>query len=120
MQSSVGRPPGSRVRRKSHLAWATSPATRCSSRRTRWPIANTATTCAGSRGRIEFDHGNALFRIWLTTRTKLFDQAIEKARALPEEDQDALAKTILALAEGDPSGFPIDDETRSAILEGLR
>ena len=51
--------------------------------------------------------------------TKLLDQAIAKARALPEEEQDALARTILALAEGDATAFPIDDETRAAILEGL-
>lgn len=51
--------------------------------------------------------------------TKLLEQAIAKARALSEEEQDALALTILALAESDGSLIPIDDETRAAILEGL-
>jgi hypothetical protein len=51
--------------------------------------------------------------------TKLLEQAIEKARQLSEEEQDALALTIMALAEGDASPVPIDDETRASILEGL-
>ena len=51
--------------------------------------------------------------------TKLLEQAIAKARELSEEEQDALALTIMALADGDASPVPIDDETRAAILEGL-
>jgi predicted transcriptional regulator len=51
--------------------------------------------------------------------TKLLEQAIAKARQLSDEEQDALALTILALAEADASIVPIDDETRAAILEGL-
>jgi len=51
--------------------------------------------------------------------TKLLEQAIAKVRELPEEEQDALAVTILALAAGDGSVAPLDDETRTAILEGL-
>jgi predicted transcriptional regulator len=51
--------------------------------------------------------------------TKLLEQAIAKARQLSEEEQDALALTIMALAEGDASIVPIDDATRTAILEGL-
>jgi predicted transcriptional regulator len=51
--------------------------------------------------------------------TKLLEQAIAKARELSDEEQDALALTILAVAEGDAAAFPIDDETRAAILEGL-
>ena len=51
--------------------------------------------------------------------TKLLEQAIAKARQLSEDEQDALALTILALAEGDGPLIPLDDETRAAILEGL-
>ena len=51
--------------------------------------------------------------------TKLLDQAIAKARQLPEDEQDALALTILALAESNASMAPVDDATRTAILEGL-
>ncbi|TMI98259.1 MAG: hypothetical protein E6G97_26445 [Alphaproteobacteria bacterium] len=51
--------------------------------------------------------------------TKLLEQAIAKAQALPPEDQDALALAMLSLTEGDASGYPIDDATRAAILEGL-
>lgn len=50
--------------------------------------------------------------------TKLLEQAIEKARQLSEEAQDALALTVIALADADASIVPIDDETRAAILEG--
>jgi predicted transcriptional regulator len=49
--------------------------------------------------------------------TKLLDQAIAKARELPEEEQDALALAILADLETDIE--PLDDETRAAIREGL-
>ena len=51
--------------------------------------------------------------------TKLLEQAIQQARQLSEEEQDALALTIMALTENDASPVPIDDETRAAILEGL-
>jgi len=51
--------------------------------------------------------------------TKLLEQAILKAQSLPPEDQDALALAMLSLTEGDASAYPIDDATRSAILEGL-
>jgi predicted transcriptional regulator len=56
---------------------------------------------------------------YILQMTKLLEQAIAKVRELPEEDQDALAVTILALAEADESVAPLDDETRAAILEGL-
>jgi predicted transcriptional regulator len=49
--------------------------------------------------------------------TKLLDQAIAKARELPEEEQDALALAILADLETEIE--PLDDETRVAIREGL-
>jgi predicted transcriptional regulator len=51
--------------------------------------------------------------------TKLLEQAIAKARELSEEEQDALAVTILVLAARDGSIVPLDDETRGAIIEGL-
>jgi len=51
--------------------------------------------------------------------TKLLEQAIAKARQLSDDEQDALALTIMALAESDASLAPIDDATRAAILEGL-
>jgi hypothetical protein len=51
--------------------------------------------------------------------TKLLEQAIAKARELSEEEQDALAITMLTLTEGDTLASPLDDETRAAILEGL-
>ena len=51
--------------------------------------------------------------------TKLLEQAIEKARQLSDEEQDALALTIMALAESDASLVPVDDDTRAAILGGL-
>jgi hypothetical protein len=51
--------------------------------------------------------------------TKLLEQAIAKARQLSEEEQDALALTIMALAESEASLAPVDDATRTAILEGL-
>jgi len=49
--------------------------------------------------------------------TKLLEQAIEKVRALPDEDQDALALAILT--DLDAIIEPLDDETRAAIREGL-
>jgi hypothetical protein len=51
--------------------------------------------------------------------TKLLEQAIAKVRKLTDEEQDAVALTILAMAEADRSTLPLDDETRAAILEGL-
>lgn len=52
--------------------------------------------------------------------TKLLEKAFEKARALSEEEQDLLGAILLTMAD-DASGAisPIDDETRSAIREGL-
>jgi predicted transcriptional regulator len=51
--------------------------------------------------------------------TKLLEQAIAKVRELTDEEQNALALTILAMAEVDESTLSLDDETRAAILEGL-
>jgi hypothetical protein len=51
---------------------------------------------------------------------KILDQAIAKARELPEQDQDALGAVILSLAEEWRSGDDdLDDETRAAIREGI-
>jgi predicted transcriptional regulator len=52
--------------------------------------------------------------------SKLFELAIEKARALPDEDQDALAAVLLAMTDEATHGIePLDDETRAVIREGL-
>jgi hypothetical protein len=52
--------------------------------------------------------------------TKILDRAIAKARALSDEDQDALGAVMLSLAEEWPSrADDLDDETRAAIREGL-
>jgi hypothetical protein len=51
--------------------------------------------------------------------TKLLEQAIAKARALSDEEQDALALTIMAMAEDNAALVPLDDATRDAIREGL-
>jgi predicted transcriptional regulator len=50
--------------------------------------------------------------------TKLLEMAIAKARALPAEDQDAVAVAMLAMSEETPVAA-IDEETRAAIREGL-
>jgi len=50
--------------------------------------------------------------------TKLLEKAIEKARGLPAEDQDAVAVAVLSMAEETPV-VALDDETRAAIREGL-
>jgi hypothetical protein len=52
--------------------------------------------------------------------TKILDQAIAKARALSDQDQDALGVVMLSLAEDWPNGLDdLDEETRAAIREGL-
>ena len=51
--------------------------------------------------------------------TKLLEQAIAKARQLSDDEQDALALTIMTLAEDNGSLAPMDDDTRAAIVEGL-
>lgn len=51
--------------------------------------------------------------------TKLLEQAIAKLRELPEDEQDALAAVMLAMANADASAFPLDRETEHAIREGL-
>jgi predicted transcriptional regulator len=51
--------------------------------------------------------------------TKLLEEIIAKVRALPEEDQDALAALLLAVTQADASAVPLDEATRAAIREGL-
>jgi plasmid stabilization system protein ParE len=51
--------------------------------------------------------------------SKLLERAIAKVRELPEEEQDAIAIALFSMADADASAFPIDDEARAAILEGL-
>ena len=47
----------------------------------------------------------------------LLDQAVATVRALPPDEQDEIAKAMLALAGADPE--PIDDAHLPAVLEGL-
>ena len=51
--------------------------------------------------------------------TKLLEKAIERARALTDEDQDALAVAMLTIAEDATLHEPLDDETRAAIRRGV-
>ncbi len=51
--------------------------------------------------------------------TKLLDQAIKKIRELPEAAQDELAEILLVAAARANGPVPLDDDTRSAIREGL-
>jgi hypothetical protein len=43
--------------------------------------------------------------------TKLLEEVIAKVRALPEEDQDALATLLLAVTNADASAVPLDERT---------
>ena len=51
--------------------------------------------------------------------TKLLEQAIAKVRALPDDEQDALALAMLSMTDLDATAVPLDDDTRAAIREGL-
>ena len=51
--------------------------------------------------------------------TKLLEQAIAKARDLPEAEQDSLAAVMLSIFAADASSIPIDRDTENAIREGL-
>jgi hypothetical protein len=52
--------------------------------------------------------------------TKILEQAIAKARELTDEDQDTLGAVLLSLADELPNrADDLDEETRSAIREGL-
>jgi hypothetical protein len=47
--------------------------------------------------------------------TKLLDQAIEKARLLPDEEQDEIARAILELAGDYSEPVPLTPDEREAI-----
>lgn len=51
--------------------------------------------------------------------TKLLEQAIAQARALPPEEQDTLAAVLLSMTDEGAGVVPLDDEARAAIREGL-
>jgi predicted transcriptional regulator len=51
--------------------------------------------------------------------TKLLEKAIEQARALPPEEQDALAAVLLTMTDDGAGVVALDDVTRAAIREGL-
>jgi hypothetical protein len=52
--------------------------------------------------------------------TKILEQAIARARELPDEDQDAIGAVLLSLTDELPARIgDIDDETRAAINEGI-
>jgi hypothetical protein len=51
--------------------------------------------------------------------TKLLEKAFEKARELPDDEQDSVAIMLLSMTSDDSQVEPVDDETRAAILEGL-
>jgi hypothetical protein len=50
--------------------------------------------------------------------TKLLDQAIARARELPEADQDEAAEVLLSLVSKFREPVRLDEETRAAIREG--
>ena len=50
--------------------------------------------------------------------TKLLEQAIAKARELPEADQDEAAEVLLSVVSKIHEPVRLDDETRTAIREG--
>ena len=51
--------------------------------------------------------------------TKLLEEAFEKARSLPAEDQDVAAEILLSLISKRVNIDALDEETREAIREGL-
>jgi len=50
--------------------------------------------------------------------TKLLDQAIARARELPEAEQDEAAELLLSVVSKLREPVALDDETRAAIREG--
>jgi hypothetical protein len=50
--------------------------------------------------------------------TKLLEQAIDKVRELPDDEQEAVAAVMLQMAGADAPLVRLDDETRAAIREG--
>ena len=55
----------------------------------------------------------------MTSMTKMLEKAIERVKALSEQEQDAVAELLLSIADADASSVPVDELTRAAILEGL-
>ncbi len=51
--------------------------------------------------------------------TRLLEEAFEKARKLPAEDQDVAAEILLSLISKRIDIDALDEETREAIREGL-
>lgn len=51
--------------------------------------------------------------------TKLFEQAVETARALSPERQDEIARLVLMLAQEDEPVYPLSPEEDSEILQAL-
>lgn len=51
--------------------------------------------------------------------TKLLEKAIAQARALPPEEQDALAAMLLTMTDEGTGIVALDEEARVAIREGL-
>jgi len=51
--------------------------------------------------------------------TKLLEQAIDKVRELPEDEQEAVTAVMLQMAGADAPPVQLDDETRKAVREGL-
>jgi len=51
--------------------------------------------------------------------TKLLERAIERVRELPAQDQDALANALLSITGEETAVVHLDDETRTAVEEGL-
>jgi predicted transcriptional regulator len=55
----------------------------------------------------------------MAAMTKLLEQAIDKVRELPSQDQDALASALLSMIGDDTGVVALDSETRAAIAQGL-
>ena len=52
--------------------------------------------------------------------TKLLEKAIARVRALPAEGQDTVAIAVLSMTGEETPIVSLDENTRAAILEGLR
>ena len=51
--------------------------------------------------------------------TKLFERAIEQARALSDDEQDEAAEILFSLMAKRHEPIPLDEATKAAINEGL-
>ena len=52
--------------------------------------------------------------------TKLLERAIARVRELPAEDQDTVAISVLSMTGEETPVVHLDEDTRAAVLEGLR